>query len=103
MGVTKSGFDSNVNPETTNWAEHSAVGDVSTGRRFKAVQQVPMKVLQDLGDTYRYYGFAKFGTNAGDALWRVFRETVADGTLEAADGDDLFDNVWNDRDSLSYS
>jgi len=92
-------------PDTTNWAEHSAVGDISTGRRFKAVQQVPMKTAEaiDSGDsTITYYGFTKFGVATSEALWRILRENTTTGLVEAADNDDKFDNVWDNREALSY-
>ena len=93
-------------PDTTNWAEHSAVADISTGRRFKSTQMVPMKSAEvvDSGDsTLTYYGFTKFGVATSEALWRILREDSDTGLVEAADGDDRFDNVWDDRESLSYS
>ena len=89
-------------PSGTDFEEHSAVGDVSSGRRFKASQLVPMKSKQASTSTYTYYGFTKFGTATSDPLWRILREELSTGNIDAADGDDLFDNVWDDRASLSY-
>lgn len=53
--------------------------------------------------TYIYVGEAAPGTQASAAAWRISRLTVADRRLEWADGDGEFDNVWDDRASLSYS
>lgn len=83
--------------------EHSAVGDVATGRRFKAVQQVPIKVRNASDGTYKYYGFAAPGTATSSALWRVLREEISTGDLDFADGNDDFDNIWDNYSSLSYS
>lgn len=53
-----------------------------------------------------YRGDALPGTLTSAALWRVQRLTFqADGDVEIlyADGDDAFDNIWDNRLSLSYS
>lgn len=53
-----------------------------------------------------YRGDALPGTLTSAALWRVQRLTIqSDGDTEVlfADGDDNFDNVWDNRLSLSYS
>lgn len=92
-----------VKPTATDWEEHNAVGDVSTGRRFKASQLVPIKFRESTNGTYNYYGFAAFGTETSSPLWRILRETISNSSIDAADGNDLFDNVWDDRASLSYS
>lgn len=106
MPVNSSGFSGNKNPETTNWLEHSAVGDVSTGRRFKAVQEIPMlAIVDEASATVTYVGETKPGTSSASALWRI-RKITESGTITTvafADGDDQFDNVWDDRASLSYS
>lgn len=53
--------------------------------------------------TYTYFGEAEPGTSTAQALWRVSRMTNADNTIEWADGDGDFDNVWDNYASLSYS
>lgn len=53
--------------------------------------------------TYTYFGEAVPGTASSTASWRISRMTNADSTIEWADGDGKFDNVWDDRASLSYS
>lgn len=53
-----------------------------------------------------YRGDALPGTITSIALWRVTRLTLqSDGDTEVlyADGDDLFNNIWDNRLSLSYS
>lgn len=52
-----------------------------------------------------YYGYAELGTANSDALWRI-KKVVTTGTVTEvtyADGNKLFDNVWDDRATLSYS
>jgi hypothetical protein len=62
--------------------------------------------LDDTGTGVSYIGEAPIGTAASAASWRIKKLTEAsdgDVTLEWADGNSDFDNVWNDRASLSYS
>ena len=52
-----------------------------------------------------YRGWANVGSSSASAVWRIQRISISDGvyTFEWADGDADFDNVWDDRASLSYS
>jgi hypothetical protein len=57
-------------------------------------------------DPIAYKGEANAGTATSAATWRISRITTAgDGsvTIEWADGNTNFDNIWNNRTSLSYS
>lgn len=101
--VNSSGFDSNTNPQTTDWEEHGAAGDVSTGRRLKYTQLVPLKYRQDVGATYEYHGFAAPGIATATAAWRVMRVTIASQAIDWAEGNDKFLHVWDNRASLNYS
>jgi hypothetical protein len=53
-----------------------------------------------------YIGEASPGSAKGDAKWRI-RKLTYSGTnitdIQWADGDTNYNNVWNDRVSLSYS
>lgn len=105
MPTTDSGFDGLARPNSTDWEEHGAQGDRSDGRRFKKVQSVPLGVLIDEASGATYFGFCKPGTATSDAYWRILKMTES-GTVTTfafADGDDLFDNVWDNRTSLTYS
>lgn len=99
------GFDSTTKPENTNSEEHGAAGDVSTGRRLKYVQDVPLAFRHDpVSSTINYLGFANPGTATSSALWRIKKIDTTSGTVTTfADGNDLFDNVWDNHASLSYS
>lgn len=52
-----------------------------------------------------YVGWAAAGTATSCALWRIKKIVISgeDITVTWADGDADFDNVWDDRASLSYS
>ena len=52
-----------------------------------------------------YIGVAKTGTLTSGALWRI-KKILTSGyvtTILWADGNTFFDNVWDNRASLSYS
>jgi hypothetical protein len=52
-----------------------------------------------------YIGNAPIGSVTSDAIWSIKRLSIAGGaiTIEWADGNTLNDNVWDSRNSLSYS
>lgn len=52
-----------------------------------------------------YLGMAEIGTAAADNMWqiRTIDDTSGDTQILWADGNGRFDNVWDDRASLSYS
>lgn len=62
--------------------------------------------FDNAADPVAYKGEATAGTATSAASWRISRITTAnDGsvTIEWADGNTNFDNIWNNRTSLSYS
>jgi len=65
----------------------------------------PLRIDTDNPSGTNYVGFAEIGTANADAKWRI-KKTVTAGTVTTvtyADGNKLFDNVWDNRTSLSYS
>lgn len=100
------GFDSTTRPENTNSEEHGAAGDVSTGRRLKYVQNVPLKkIVDEASETVIYIGEAVPSATTSQALWRIKKidSTTNPTTIFFADANDNFDNVFDNRASLSYS
>lgn len=62
-------------------------------------------IIDENTSSITYYGFALPGSSHASALWRILRaQQVTPKILEYkyADGNDLFDNVWNDRTTLTY-
>lgn len=50
-----------------------------------------------------YVGKAASGSSESDAVWQIQRIDESSGMeITWADGDQLFDNVWNNRASLTY-
>ncbi len=73
-------------------------------------------ILQEASENYKilidevdanttYIGKAKHGTNTSDAQWQIKKISVS-GTVTSisfANGDDAFNQIWDNRTSLSYS
>lgn len=81
------------------WNLQGSPGNVATAIRTDTVDPAASPEI-----TYR--GDAVPGTATSAAAWRVSRLTAADDgdvTIEFADGNDNFDNIWDNRLSLTYS
>lgn len=60
--------------------------------------------LDDSADPIIYIGKAPVGSDEGDAVWQISKLDTSSGVITTwADGDASFNNVWDDRASLSYS
>jgi hypothetical protein len=53
--------------------------------------------------TVIYFGWASPGASTASAIWKITRFTISTGAEESADGNSTFDNIWDNRASLSYS
>jgi len=63
------------------------------------------KVLYDKSTaTTAYVGRASAGSSEASPVWQIFRITKISGLLDKqyADGNVNFDNVWDNRETLSY-
>lgn len=61
--------------------------------------------LDQNADGYTYSGKAAPGQGTSEPVWQIARFNASGNpfTYEWADGDNKFDNVWDNRTSLSYS
>ena len=61
--------------------------------------------VDEASATTTYIGKAVVGASEGSAVWQIQRISVSGtvSTFTYADGDQNFNNVWNNRASLSYS
>jgi len=61
--------------------------------------------LDKVSGTVSYVGQALPGSSPASAVWMIKRltEVAGDLTIEYADGNDNYDNIWDDRVVLSYS
>ena len=61
-----------------------------------------IKIIQS--GVYTYIGYAPIGSSVSSAVWRIKRTDETSGlTVLFADGNDSFDNVWNDYATITYS
>ena len=64
-------------------------------------------ILQDdESSILQYVGWAEFGSDTNTSVWRIRRitfDSLGDSAWEWADANDEFDNIWDNRTSLSYS
>ena len=64
----------------------------------------PQKI-DEVSTTLVYVGYAQVsGANAAQAVWKI-KKIEKIGTVwefKYADGDELYDNIWNNRYSLNY-
>lgn len=76
--------------------------DPDTGDPVDALARI--KVDDSVSGT-TYIGMATPGSSTSAAVWRIFRivETAGDTDMTWADGNILFDNIWDNRTGLSYS
>lgn len=89
-------------PSMIEWETYGKVGDSASGEAYTKSQDVPETMrINDTG-TYIYMGFAIPGSLEADNCWRICRYDN-DGNRLWADGDALYNNVWDNRASLSYS
>jgi len=61
--------------------------------------------IDDAGGGVTYVGKAKPGTATSLPRWQIKRVTIvgADSTVEWADGNNEYDNIWDNRAALAYS
>jgi len=100
-----------------NIGTHSVVKTIGVGYTVGADGEVipaddahlDCLVAEDTGTADVYYtGRAVIGTPTSSPLWQIRRTTVVEGpplTVDSgwADSNDSYDNVWDDRESLTYS
>ena len=61
--------------------------------------------LDEASSTITYVGKAAVGSATASAVWQIQRITATgpDLAIDWADGDASFNNIWDNRASLSYS
>lgn len=100
LAVRKDSFGTSVSAS----GDYSALLTDENGNLKSATPEEAVRV-DDVGGGVTYIGQAAPGTATSAAAWSIKRWTVVgdDHTIEFADGDNLQDNIWDNRVSLSYS
>ena len=95
----------------------SATAKNTGGKTYKMILGLTKKTIDDLDNRYTlefdqvsstvfYRGDAATGSATSSAVWRIRKVTdLGGGSIEilSADGDEAFDNIWDNRLALSYS
>ncbi len=86
--------------------EHGHIGGVESGTPFKHVYEPPTSMaIDEASSTVTYVGYAILGTATSAASWQIKKISIS-GTVTRilwADGNSFYDNIWDDRATLSYS
>jgi hypothetical protein len=65
----------------------------------------PKPIVDEYDSNTTYVGYAGFGASKADAVWQI-KKVLRNGTVTEilwADGNDRYDNIWNNRTALTYS
>ena len=85
-------------------AEHGRAGGVSSKQGFKYVGDIKEAIRVVVSGDITYVGRAAPGTATDVASWQIISIDESSGTvITYADGDDNYDNVWDDAGELDYS
>lgn len=84
--------------------EYDPTGQGSMVRSIS--RNLPLRLDYDINDNPIYIGKGKRNSASSDASWQIKKLTWSGGNLVSitlADGNAEFDNIWDDRASLSYT
>ena len=60
-------------------------------------------LIYEASPTVLYGGDSAPGSATADAVWRIYKIVISSGlSLKYADGNTRFDNIWDNRSSLTY-
>lgn len=108
VGAGASGTESNFVDATANGikVDGSSVTQPISGTVAVSNLEAPVYAIRvdDASNTITYIGEAAIGSLASAAVWRIKRtsSTTQLTTIEYADSNSNFDNIWNNRASLTY-
>lgn len=77
---------------------------MSRARQGSFTDEVAVKIDETLSGT-TYVGSAPLGSATASAVWQIKKivESAGITTITWADGNSVFDNIWDNRASLTYS
>lgn len=91
------------NYQTREEEEHRSIGGVEAKAVFEYSLPVAKKIDTSVANTI-YIGSSAIGTLSSAATWQIKKiDTTTGADVTWADGDSNYDNVWDNRASLSYS
>jgi len=85
------------------WEQFGHVGNSQDGEGYQRIQKTNESIRVDDTGTYVYVGYAKTGSTTSTAVWKIFRVTTTNPVaIEYSDGNAFYDNIWDNRASLTY-
>lgn len=90
-------------PSPYDSAAFGRVGNDVSGQGFYRGLDADEALQVDDAGTYIYVGTAIPGTATSAASWKIKRIVAATGVTTYADGDAFYNNIWDNRASLTYS
>lgn len=80
---------------------------VGSFKPVRSVGEFKTVRLDEASAEVMYIGLAAPGSLGSEAAWQIKRVTTSatsgETSIEWADGNTEFDNIWDDRDQLAYS
>lgn len=104
--IWNQGFDRTNQLPWIQTLEYTPTNDAATEPSFSRSVSKDLEIFIDETTTENvtYIGYAAPATGTDEANWRIKKiDETSDFELTWADGDTEFNNVWDDRASLSYS
>jgi len=97
-----------INPATEEKQDDiiTAIEEIAEASEIQPTTEAPQAMIVDeVSAALTYQGWAVVGAATNAAIWRIRRISVAGviTTIDWADGDSNYDNVWDNRAALSYS
>lgn len=98
-------FDRDAQVVAIESLEYNPAGNSSEAQVVRAVtKNLAMRVDDTTTANVVYIGHARIGEATDDAVWRIKRIDESSGVVITwADGNASFDNVWDNRASLTYT
>jgi len=95
-----------TNPTDREYRKFKELGEQVVVKVVDTNSQFRVELSYDGSDNIEYVGLAEAGTQTSEAKWQIKKLVYSGGNLVQvlfADGDTNFDNIWDNRASLSYS
>lgn len=86
-------------------AANQVTGNASLASIDATLAKQELVSVDEASATVTYIGFAAIGSSSASAVWKIKKLLITGSvtTVTFADGNANYDNVWNNRASLTYS
>lgn len=86
------------------YEQFGRIGNSVDGQAFNRIREADETILVDAVGNDIYIGYALPSTSESSANWKIKRvNTVNPISIKWADGSTLYNKVWNDRSTFTYS